>query len=124
MIHAHLLSAAALGLMALSDDVRRRHAEILRLTTARAGMTLQRAAQEAEKDPGQFNRQIDGREGSLPTLWAMPASWWQWYAVTILEAFGLPEAMRVAAQFERVVDAPKPQAQMGLADLWTEERIA
>lgn len=105
---------SGLAIVALTDERRRRFARMFRATTKHADMTLAQAAGEADRDVGQFTRQIDGQEGSLPTLERQTDEWWRWLGVVIADEFGLPRAVRRAAQLRRVSVQRKVQARMHL----------
>lgn len=94
--------ALSMGLVGatVSEDDRRRHEQAIRNAIRLAGMTMLRAAQEAEIDQAQLTRQIRLVEGTLKRLAMQPRAFWQWYAIELMSAFGLPaearRAMRLA----------------------------
>jgi hypothetical protein len=63
--------------------------------------TMRQAAQEAEIDQAQFQRQIEMAEGSLKRLAMQPASFWQWLGVTIAAEFGIPAEVEQATRLAR-----------------------
>src|SRR6185436_9732916 len=84
-------------LVTLSDDRRRRIAMAFRDAIRLSNQTMRQAAQEAEMDQAQFQRQIEMTEGTLKRLAMQPEAFWQWLGVTVSAEFGLPvEAQRAA----------------------------
>lgn len=51
---------------------------------------IRTAAAEAERDQGQFTREIDAEQGCLRVLYQQPDLWWQRLALQIVAMFGLP----------------------------------
>ena len=85
----------------LTGDLRLTHERLLRNALAKSGSSPLRAAQEAEMDKGQFTRTIQMIEGSHKRLAMQPREFWQWYAVEIAAAFGLPAELDTAKRLER-----------------------
>lgn len=86
----------------LTDDRRRRFAKMLRASLRQADLTLDQGAQEAERNVRQFARQINGEEGSIPSLMRQPDTFWRWLGVEIASEFGIPQLARRAMLLRRV----------------------
>jgi hypothetical protein len=95
--------------VALTDDLRRQRAQMLRSASVRAYGSMKGAAVEAERDQAQFNRQVDALEGSMGTFYRQSDEWWSWLAVSILETVGLPQGL------ERAADVRKRMAKASLS---------
>jgi hypothetical protein len=89
--------------VALSSDQQRRHEHIYRRAITRSGQTIQQAAAEAEISQPQFTRQLQGLEGTLKRLHMQPVAFWQWYALELLNEFGLPKEVENANRVQRMV---------------------
>lgn len=107
----------------LTDDLRRRHVRTLRTAMRHADLSLDRAAREAERDTSQFHRQLEGLEGSLPSLWKQPVPFWQWFAVMLAEEFGLPPSVRRASHLRRISLVRKRMARMS-EPIGNKERVS
>jgi hypothetical protein len=112
---ASVCSAVAFVGVALTDEMRRRHERVLRRALELSGATMQQAAQEAGIDKAQFTRQIQLIEGSLKRLAMQPVAFWQWYAVVLTEAFGLPSEAKRAARLALAIMGRKHMARIAAA---------
>jgi hypothetical protein len=96
----------------LTDDRKRRCAKVLCDSFGLAKMPMKQAAAEAGRDQAQVTRQIHAQEGSLGTLYAQPDTFWQWFAISIAQEFGLPKEVRRAGLLRRVVIGHKRQLRL------------
>lgn len=100
LITASLLLGA--GAVALTDDFRRRCVKAFKEPLGHLERSVDTAAREAERDPSQFRRQLEGAEGSLPSLWKQGESYLQWLAVALLKEFGPPPELTLITHIEAV----------------------
>jgi hypothetical protein len=114
MTPAMLCSCVLMG-VALTEEVRRLHERILRDAVRLSGGTMLSAAQEAEIDQAQFTRQVQLLEGSHKRLAMQPRAFWQWYAVAIVNALGLPRDVRRAAHLQLAALGRKRMTHMSAA---------
>jgi fructoselysine-6-P-deglycase FrlB-like protein len=106
MTPAVIASTVLVG-VALSDELRRLHERILRDAVRLSGATMLSASQEAEINQAQFTKQIQMLEGTHKRLAMQPVEFWQWYAVALADAFGMPRELRRAARLDRAVRGRK-----------------
>src|SRR6185436_15716571 len=99
-------------LVTLSDDHRRRIAMAIRDAIRLSNQTMRQAAQEAEIDQAQFQRQIEMAEGTLKRLAMQPEAFWQWFGITLSQSFGLPVEAQRAAKLAFATRGLKRQARM------------
>lgn len=92
-----IVAVAMLGVV-LSEARSRRITGTVRAAIRLSDSTMRQAAQEAEIDQAQFQRQIELVEGSLKRLGMQRDEFWQWWAVTIAEEFGMPRVAQRAAR--------------------------
>jgi hypothetical protein len=111
MTPAVIVSCALVGVV-LTDELRRLHERLVRDAVQRSGATMLSAAQEAEIDQAQFTRQIQLLEGSHKRLAMQPRAFWQWYALAIVNAFGLPREARRAVSLELAALGRKRMSRM------------
>jgi len=111
-------------LVTLSDDRRRRIAMALRDAIRLSNQTMRQAAQEAEMDQAQFQRQIEMTEGTLKRLAMQPEAFWQWLGVTVSAEFGLPVEAQRAAKLAFATRGLKRQARMQMETRQGERREA
>jgi fructoselysine-6-P-deglycase FrlB-like protein len=93
--------------VALSDELRRLHERLVRDALRLSGATMLSASQEAEINQAQFTKQIQMLEGTHKRLAMQPVEFWQWYAVALADAFGMPRELRRAARLDRAVRGRK-----------------
>lgn len=98
----------------MTDDLRRMHVAVLRAALRHADISLDTAARDAKRDVSQFRRQLEGLEGSFPSLWCQRREFWQWLAVEIAATFGVPKQLRRGAQLRRAAVRRKSMARMAL----------
>jgi hypothetical protein len=97
--------------VAFSDELRRKHEQLIRDAIQLSKMSMLRASQEAEIDHAQFRRQVEMLEGSHKRLAMQPVEFWQWYAVAIAQAFGLPDAVTQGSRLGRMAKMALPTAE-------------
>ena len=104
----------ALGVLAvaLTDARSRLITATLRDAIRLSDSTMRQAAQEAEIDQAQFQRQIELVEGSLKRLGMQRDEFWQWWAVTIADAFGMPRVAQRAARMALATAGRRRMARM------------
>jgi hypothetical protein len=100
----------------LTDDQRRRVVRAVREAIQLSKQTMRQAAQEAEIDQAQFQRQIEMAEGSLKRLAMQPEAFWQWLGVTIAAEFGMPADAKRAARLALASMGLKRMARAGISD--------
>lgn len=105
--------------VAVSEEDRRRHEALLRAAIAKAGLTLDQSAREAEMDSKQFARQLAMVEGSHKRLLMQPRSFWQWLAIGLAAYYGIPPEVKRAYQLARASGAAR---RMAKATLQTQRR--
>lgn len=99
-----MFTALLVFAVVLTADLQRRHESVIRKAITKSGQTMLQASQEAEIGQGQFTRQIQMLEGSLKRLAMQPQAFWQWWAVEIVNEFGLPQELHVARQLDAVTE--------------------
>lgn len=122
LIGFSVLSLAIIGVL-LCDARSRRITATIRDAIRLSDSTMRQAAQEAEIDQAQFQRQIELVEGSLKRLGMQRDAFWQWWAVMIAEEFGMPRIAQRAARMalasagrRRMARIPRASADLGRAE--------